>query len=340
MLSWQWPYLFYLLPLPFLIRWLSPAADSTSGAILVPFYAKLQQLGENQKSKSISTFFSALIALLTWACLVAAAAHPIWVGDPTALPQDKRDLLLAVDISNSMREDDMLVQNQYVERITAVKAVVGEFVKLRSGDRIGLILFGQQGYLQTPLTFDNKTVNQQLQEAQLGFAGNLTAIGDAIGLAIKVLRGRPAESRVLILLTDGANTAGTEPSAAAKIAAEAKIRIHTVGIGADSKRVRGLFGTTRHTNPSTELDEATLQDIADTTGGQYFRARNPKELQQIYAEIDRLEPMPEEQTFRPKKSLTYWPLSIALILSALLALARILSNLTLRRTNSTKGVER
>jgi Ca-activated chloride channel family protein len=230
--------------------------------------------------------------------------------------------MLAVDISGSMEQQDMLVNSQYTNRITAVKAVVGEFVEQRASDRLGLILFGQQAYLQTPLTHDSKTVNQQLQEAQLGFAGNATAIGDAIGLAIKRLRGRPAESRVLILLTDGANNAGTDPLEAAAIAAEANIRIHTIGVGADEIITRGFFGQNQRINPSSDLDETTLEAIADKTGGKYFRARDPQELQQIYAEIDKLEPIPDEQTFRPSRSLLHWPLSAALGFSLLLMLFR------------------
>ena len=230
--------------------------------------------------------------------------------------------MLAVDISGSMEKEDMLVNRRYTNRIIAVKAVVGDFIKKRAGDRLGLILFGQQGYLQTPLTHDAKTVDQHLQEAQLGFAGNATAIGDAIGLSIKRLRDRPTDSRVLILLTDGANTAGTDPIQAATIAAEAEIRIHTVGVGAQEIVERGFFGRNRRVNPSQDLDEETLLQIADKTGGKYFRARDPQELQQIYAEIDKLEPIPEEQTFRPTKSLLHWPLSAAFAMIALLVLIR------------------
>jgi Ca-activated chloride channel family protein len=229
-------------------------------------------------------------------------------------------MMLAVDISRSMLEDDMQIAGRQMSRLQAVKAVVGNFVEERVGDRLGLILFGQQGYLQTPLTFDNQTVKQQLQEALAGFAGNATAIGDAIGLAIKTLRDRPSESRVLILLTDGANTAGTEPAKAADVAAEAGIKIHTIGVGADSKIVRGVFGTTRKVNPSSDLDEASLINIAQKTGGRYFRARNPDELHQIYQELDRLEPIPEEQTFRPTQSLSYLGVLCALLISFFLLL--------------------
>lgn len=331
MLSWEWPYMFLLLPIPLLIRWLVPAREQAPQAIRVPFYAELESLYENRKRKGAPLWLSALLASLIWVCLVSAAARPTWVGEPVPLPREGRDLMLAVDISKSMQEEDMQVGGGYTNRITAVKAVVGEFIEQRIGDRIGLILFGQQGYLQTPLTFDTKTVNSQLQEAQLGFAGNATAIGDAIGLAIKRLRDRPAESRVVILLTDGANTAGTDPRAAANIAAEANIRIHTVGVGADSKVVQSLLGFSRRVNPSSDLDEETLTYIAETTGGQYFRARDPAELQSIYQYLDALEPMPEEQTFRPTMSLFHWPLALALIISALLALGRILNNLQLNR---------
>jgi Ca-activated chloride channel family protein len=169
-------------------------------------------------------------------------------------------------------------------------------------------------------------VETQLLEAQPGFAGNATAIGDAIGLAVKRLRDRPAESRVVILLTDGANTAGTDPLAGAKVAAEAGIRIHTVGIGADTKVVSGFFGQSRQVNPSADLDEATLISIAETTGGQYFRARDPQELQNIYQLLDQLEPVPEDVTFRPQKSLFHWPLTAAIALLLVWSVAAISAN--------------
>ena len=322
MLSWQWPLMFYLLPVPFLVRWLLPARERAPQAIRVPFYEELRALDAERQRNSTPAWLQALVISLVWICLVSAAARPTWVGDPVPLPQEGRDLMLAVDISKSMEEDDMQARGGYATRIDAVKTVVGDFIEKRMGDRIGLILFGQQGYLQTPLTFDTQTVNQQLQEAQLGFAGNATAIGNAIGLSIKRLRDRPAESRVLILLTDGANTAGTDPREAADIAAEANIRIHTVGVGADSRVVRSMFGT-RQVNPSADLDEETLTYIAETTGGQYFRARDPAELLSIYDYLDALEPMPEEQTFRPSISLFHWPLATAILLGGLMVIGRI-----------------
>lgn len=320
MLSWQWSFLFWLAPIPLLVRAVLPARDTSGGAIRVPFYSLLRDLDDTAQRRSSGGWLTALLIWLVWLSLLTAAARPTWVGDAVSVPQDRRDLMLAVDISLSMRETDMVVQKQYTDRLSAVKAVVGQFIKQRAGDRIGLILFGQKAYLQTPLTFDSNTVRTQLEEAQLGFAGNATAIGDTIGLATKKLRDRPADSRVLILLTDGANTAGAKPLRAASIAAEAGIRIHTVGIGADVLQVKDIFGRTRTRKTNTDLDEQVLQNVAQKTGGQYFRAHNPQELQAIYAELDRLEPIPVDQTFRPTRSLSHWPIGLALGLSGFLVL--------------------
>ena len=197
-----------------------------------------------------------------------------------------------------------------------MKTVVGDFVERRKGDRLGLILFGSQAYLQTPLTFDRSTVRTLLEETPLGIAGGKTAIGDAIGLAVKRLLDRPSENRVLILLTDGVNNIGeVSPLQAAKLAAEEGIRIYTVGFGADEMEVSGLLFN-RTVNPSAELDTQSLTEIADLTGGIYQRARSTAELTSIYAALDQLEPIEiEQETFRPEKSLYFWPLSIALLLS-------------------------
>jgi Ca-activated chloride channel family protein len=238
------------------------------------------------------------------------------------MPTNGRDILLAVDISGSMQQEDMEINGREVNRLVAVKAVVGDFVVKREGDRLGLILFGEKAYLQTPLTFDRKTMQTLLNEAQLGFAGsNGTAIGDAIGLAVKRLQDRPENHRVVILLTDGANNAGElEPMEAADLARRAKVKIYTVGIGAEIQETWGLFGK-RITNPSADLDETALQGIADATGGQFFRARDPQELAAIYAELNRLEAIEQEaETIRPVATLFHWPLGLAFILSLILAL--------------------
>jgi Ca-activated chloride channel family protein len=233
-----------------------------------------------------------------------------------------------VDISGSMQVEDMRVGQNNVQRIDSVKQVVGNFIERRRGDRLGLILFGSNAYLQAPLTFDTETVRRFLLEAQLGFAGRETAIGDAIGLAVKRLRDRPVESRVLIILTDGANTTGAvQPADAARLAADNDVRVHTIGVGAEQMLVPGLFGSSfgsRTVNPSADLDESSLRDIASQTGGQYFRARDPAELDEVYRLLDLLEPVAQDDaTFRPRSSLFHWPLALSFCLSLLLAMNRI-----------------
>jgi len=318
-LEFAWPWLFVALPLPLLAVWLLPRASGMQDAALrVPFFASISRVAAG--GRSAPSHARLLLAALAWVLLVLAAARPQFVGAPVHLPVSGRDLLLAVDISGSMETEDMQLGQQVTDRLTAVKAVAGNFIDQRKGDRLGLILFGDQAYLQTPLTFDRETVRTLLNEAAIGLAGKSTAIGDAIGLAVKRLRERPAENRVLILLTDGANTSGSvDPLKAADLAAQEGVRIYTIGVGADEMLVRGLFGTQRV--PSTELDEATLTAIAQKTGGQYFRARDIEALQKIYALLDKLEPVSQdEQTFRPVHELYAWPLAGALLLTALLAL--------------------
>ncbi len=320
MFEFAWPWLWLLTPLPLLVFWFAPKVQRQSTALVVPFFDRVESLTEGQSfGRSHSTALK-LLAAAIWLLLITAAAKPQWVGEPVHLPASGRDLLLAVDISGSMDELDMVIDNRRYERIAAVKFVVGEFVRRRESDRLGLILFGTRAYLQAPLTFDRVTVNTLLQEAQLGFAGPKTAIGDAIGLAIKRLRDRPESSRVLILLTDGANTAGEiDPTQAADLAKTAGIKIYTIGVGAD-EMIQQTFLGSRRVNPSIDLDEGSLRYIAETTGGQYFRARSPKELAEIYSVLDTLEPIEQDaETFRPIAALYYWPLAIAFLMSLIFA---------------------
>jgi len=314
-----WPWVFAALPLPLLIAWLLPRApEHASAALRMPFYAALQKaVGDSHSGRSRLRL---LLAALAWLLLVLAAARPQFLGEPVQLPISGRDLLLAVDISGSMEIEDMVLGRQITTRLRAVKAVAGEFIERRAGDRLGLILFGDQAYLQTPLTFDSSTVRTQLNESAVGLAGKRTAIGDAIGLSVKRLRSQPQENRVLILLTDGTNNAGSvEPLRAADIAAAEGVRIYTIGVGADERIVQGLFGAQRVTN--TELDEQSLISIARKTGGRYFRARDIEGLQKIYQLLDALEPISEDQeTFRPVHELYNWPLSAALLISVLITL--------------------
>ncbi len=233
--------------------------------------------------------------------------------------------MLSVDISGSMEAQDMVVGNRQASRIDVVKAVVGDFVERREGDRLGLILFAAHAYVQAPLTFDRETVGKLLEEADIGIIEeSATAIGDAIGLGVIHLRNRPENSRVLVLLTDGVNNAGAvSPEQAGQLARTENIKIYTIGIGADQVVQRTFFGA-RAINPSAELDEAVLTQIAESTGGRYFRARDVNDLVEIYEELDRLEAIEQdEQTYRPTRVLFYWPLGAAVIISFLLALVSI-----------------
>ncbi|PFG53639.1 Ca-activated chloride channel family protein [Marinobacter sp. LV10R520-4] len=254
-----------------------------------------------------------LLTLLGWLLLVLALARPQVVGDARQLPTTGRDLMLVVDISPSMDEPDMVRQGRRINRLQAVKQVLAEFIDQRRGDRLGLILFGSQAYVQAPLTFDRTTVNILLQEAGLGMAGNATAIGDAVGLAVKRLRERPLEQRVAIVLTDGANTAGEiTPDKASELAQASAVRLYTIGIGAGAdSAITGLL----QRNPSRDLDEALLTRMAQQTGGQYFRARNLAELSGIYASINQLEPAVQEgQFYRPVREHYVWPAALAIML--------------------------
>jgi len=330
MLEFNWPWAFFLLPLPLLSWALLPAAARQQSALMVPFFAQLQQQSQAQQENP-SSLLRALWLLLVWLLLLSAVARPQWLGEAINLPASGRDLLIAVDISGSMKTPDMKLEGKAVTRLQVVKQVVGDFVERRKNDRLGLVLFGSQAYLQAPLTFDRNTVKLLLNEAQLGFAGEKTAIGDAIGLAIKRLRLRPADSRVLILLTDGANTSGeVSPMQAAKLAEQTQVKIYTIGVGADEMQTGGIFGTSfgrRTVNPSADLDEKSLLAMAQLTGGQYFRARNPQELQAIYQQLDKLEPIEQEQeTFRPISSLFHWPLALACFLYFTGLIAALIKN--------------
>lgn len=320
MLELQWPWLLLLLPLPFLARML-PAQQRQEAALRVPFYRSTAALQDATGLQTRKAPLKYIILWLIWCGCVVSASNPQWVGEPVSLPGSGRDLLLAVDISGSMQIEDMSHLGKNINRLQAIKVVVGDFVERRKSDRLGLILFGSQAYLQAPLTYDRNTVNQLLQETQIGFAGEKTAIGDAIGLAVKRLRARPDASRVLVLLTDGASNSGElTPQRAASLALKENIKIYTIGFGAEEMIVPGLFGA-RRVNPSEDLDEDTMREIAEQTGGQYFRARNLEELSNIHHQLDRLEPIElDEETFRPVQALFYWPLAIAFILSLLLAL--------------------
>lgn len=316
MFNFLWPYIFVLLPLPFIVRLFVPATSKPRAALKVADTASWEIGNAAHGTFKTQANVAWILPLLIWVLLLTALARPVWIGEPIRLPAVGRDLMLAVDISGSMDTADMELNNKAVNRLDVVKHVLNDFISRREGDRLGLILFGSNAYLQTPLTFDRETVRTFMNESALGLAGKMTAIGEAIALAAKRMREHPSDSQVLVLLTDGENTAGSiEPIRAAELAAELGIRIYTIGLGADSMKVPSFFGS-RTINPSRELDEQGLTEIANLTNGRFFRARNTEELSQIYSLIDELEPsIREDKIYRPESSLFHWPLLIALLLS-------------------------
>ncbi|MFI3189836.1 MAG: VWA domain-containing protein [Methylococcales bacterium] len=325
MIHFAWLWALAALPLPFLTHWLLPAHNPIEQAALrVPFLDELAEVQQTSATVLQTKSWSLWLAIIAWLLLVIACARPQWLGEPIEQAISGRDLMMAVDLSRSMEAQDFMLNKQPVDRLTAIKAIASDFINRRVGDRLGLILFGTQAYLQTPLTFDRKTVQTLLDESAIGLAGDNTAIGDAIGLAVKRLKNQPANSHVLILLTDGANTAGeVSPLKAAELAAANGLKIYTIGIGADEMLVPSLFGS-RKVNPSVDLDEKTLIKIAESTGGYYYRAKNTDELNNIYMRLDELEPIEKDkQYFRPRTELYMYPLAFALGLVGFLCGTRV-----------------
>ncbi|MFC5581622.1 VWA domain-containing protein [Rhodanobacter terrae] len=306
----EWPWVVVLLPLPWLLRrWLRPAAPGQ--ALYLPQPGVQLTAVAGTRAHGIVSW----LLVLAWLCLLAAAARPQAVGPPQAQQRSGRALMLAVDLSGSMRTDDMQLAGQPVSRFGAVEAIAGDFINRRSGDEMGLILFGSQAFLVTPLTYDLSAVRAQLQGAAVGLAGTETAIGDAIAVAVKRLSALPEQARVLVLLTDGFNNAGSiAPREAARAAKAAGVRIYTIGIGATQMRIPGFFGS-QLVNPSADLDANMLTSIAAETGGRFFRATDSGELADAYRAIDALEPMPQHgPTLRPRHELFRWPLLAAIVL--------------------------
>lgn len=302
----EWPWMLAFLPLPWLIARGLPPARPHATALFLPFAA--QVAAHAPPAPARTPRWRVLLFALIWLLLVTAAVRPQWLGEPQPVASTGRRLLLAVDVSGSMAARDMAGR---ASRLQVVKQVAGDFIRRRHGDQVGLILFGSRPYLQAPLSTDLDTVDQFLQEATIGMAGPATALGDAIGLALKRLRARPGGEpagapgqTVLVLLTDGSSNAGEMPPLpAAKLAAASQLRIYTIGVGGGG-------------DEDSDLDEATLKGIAAATGGAYFRATDAAALQQAYAQMDRLEPAAaNDRWVRPIDEWFTWPLALALLLS-------------------------
>ncbi|ANQ24782.1 IMP dehydrogenase [Vibrio natriegens] len=311
---WWWALI--LLPLPLLVYKLLPR-ESQQAEI------KLAYLPDNTHSNKPKQKLQKTLSIAIWTLLIIACARPVWFGDPIEFQPKYRDLMLVVDLSGSMQKEDMNLDGEFTDRLTAVKKVLSNFVAKRKGDRLGVVLFGDHAYLQTPLTADRQAVIQQINQTVIGLVGQSTAMGDGIGLGTKTFVDSNAPQRVMVLLSDGGNTAGVlDPIEAAEIAKKYNATIYTVGVGAGEMMVKEFF-MTRKVDTAADLDEKTLTQIAEVTGGQYFRARDTEQLENIYETINQLEPVSSDtQTWRPQSEWFRYPLSAALGLSVLLFLLR------------------
>jgi len=309
MLEFLSPWLFLILPLPLVSYFLLPSVKPRQLAALKVANNQLFGLKEHAQQTTVKT--PLLIFSILWLLLVIASAKPQWVGEPMIAPTQARELILAVDLSASMQEEDMRMNGRWIDRLTMVKSVLKEFIDKRKGDRIGLILFADNAYVQAPLTFDLTTVQTLLDESFLGLVGKRTAIGEAIGLAVKRFDNKPDSNRVLVLLTDGENTAGNiSPDQALELAIAKEVTIYTIGVGSEQGRQVGFF------QRASGIDEKSLTRISDATNGRFFRATDTDRLSEIYETLDKLEQIESNvETMRPQTALYYWPLGLALLLS-------------------------
>lgn len=320
MFEFAWWWILMLFPLPLLVRMLLPASSRQQ----VPLY--LAHAGRFISPRSVSLKPSLRVWLLPgliWLLLLTALAQPQWLGEPVPLKQERREMMIALDLSASMQADDMRLNGRQVSRLEAAHSILAEFIERRHGDRIGLIVYADNAYVYTPITSDLDTVAELAREAQLGLAGQRTAMGDAIGLSIRYFSEREADERVILMLTDGMLNGGViDADEAMQLATSHDVKVHSIGIGSDEMVVRGLFGD-RRIDPSADLDEAFLTEISERTGGRYFRARNTEDMRDIYAVLDDIEPVSDdENSMRPRRALAHWPLAAA----AILALMQLLLN--------------
>lgn len=308
--SWWWPLLLW--PIPILYRVLRRTYQQQQTPLAI---TRLPDLAREQRPLTTSNPWWQMVALVIWSLVIIALMRPQWLGEPIAVHHDAREMMIAVDLSGSMEIADMNIAGQQVDRLTMLKHVMRDFIDRREGDRIGLILFADTAYVQAPMTYDRATVKQMLDETVLRLIGERTAIGDAIALAVKRFADRTETNKILILVTDGQNTAGqVDPLQALELAKYYGVKIYAIGVGAEEVIIDGFFGQ-RRVNPSHDLDENMLRRLADETGGAYFRARSTTELERIYTELDAYEPVQgDAQLRRPQTALFYWPLGAAWLL--------------------------
>ncbi|RMC36143.1 VWA domain-containing protein [Paracoccus alkanivorans] len=311
-MSFALPWILILLPLPLLIRRLTPPLAIRRPALILP--AHLDRVARAEGNPRIRQ--GPWLVALAWIMLVIAMAGPRAEAISDIIPASGRDIVLALDLSGSMMKEDFRLDDQPVSRLEAVKRTASAFVAARRGDRIGLVIFGERAYFASPLTFDVDAVARAIEEAQIGISGRGTAISDGLGLATKRLARSEAQTRVIVLLSDGVDTSGNVPAIeAAKLAADHGIRIHSIALGPEDLE----------NQPAARdaVDVATLRDIAAAAGGESFRVRTTEDLQRMAGTLDRLEPNPSSRPpMRYWKSLWIWPAAMALACLTLLAVRR------------------
>lgn len=322
-----WPWLGLLLPLPFVLPWLWPPRSgqdtekpaTLEGQRLTLLHPNLQALERTYRSRrpgpDLAGGLNRVLLALLWAALVLALMRPQWLVPHTEISTPGYDVMLAVDASHSMDALDFSDRGQQVSRMQVVKAVMGRFIEARAGDRIGLVIFGTEAFVLSPLTIDRHAVQQLLAGIIPSIAGGSTALGDAIALGVKKLRLRPEGSRVMILIADGDNTAGSfQPLEAAALARQAGIRVYVIGVGSERERIPILHRGQIEYWDDLRMNEDTLKQIADITGGAYFRATNTLALETISTRIGELEKTESEtRTVFLPQPLYRWPLAIAVL---------------------------
>jgi Ca-activated chloride channel family protein len=307
MLTFAYSWVFWLAPLPLLVRWFLPPLQSSVPSIRVPFLSRLEAAGSTPVRGNTWSGWQVVIQSVVWSALLVALGRPQWLEPPIERTVPARDLLLMVDLSASMDQEDFTdATGKAVNRLDCVKEVVGDFLEKREGDRVGLVVFGNSPFLQVPFTTDLSLCRQLLDETAVGMAGPRTALGDAIGLGIHLLDDSTMPQKTMIVLTDGNDTAsGVPPVEAARIARDRSMTIHTIAIGDPT------------TVGENKIDEEALRNVAETTNnGDFFRALNRDELEGIYKRLDELETRKVNTvSHRPRRDLYYWPVALPLLIS-------------------------
>lgn len=315
-IAYKW--VFFLLPLPLLVWALLPPLRRRSGALLAPFFKRAAQAaGTKPRHRAWiarKPLWVYITLFLCWACILAAASSPRYVSKPGKRPKTARSFLIAADISVSMAQTDWVLDGKRSSRWEAVKTIMQQFISRRKSDQMALVVFGSNAYIQAPLTTDLPMINWLMDQTEVGMAGQMTNLGDAISYSVNVLKQDTLPQKIMLLITDGVDT-GTDllPMDAAGVAKKDSVVIYTLGIG----KAGG--------NGGYDLDEHTLKGIAQATGGRYFNAMDERDLNNIYKVLDKLTPVVyQEETYKPTTLLYHYPLAAGFALGVgLLALQSI-----------------